>query len=228
MPFQVKKDPTRIAIIGTGDSWNLFPIQSDHTIYCLNDFVYFEKYQIMPDVLFILDILNEKPLIVAGISNLGDVISRINKMGVPLVAPYKYAEIPKSEAFPIKECVKEFGIPYFNNTISYMIAYALLKGAKEIDIYGVNQASSSEFFYEKASVEYWIGIAVGRGVKIIINGERSELISNKKRFGGNILYGYNQTFEEIMRAEKQFGDATIIDLSAPPKLVSRTVRQINK
>src|SRR3990167_4529782 len=152
--FEVKKDKSKVYILGTGSGCENTPKQSEAIYYCLNDYIKTEKYGIIPDILFIMDVLDEKPLIVSGIDNLGDVINRINQMGVPLIAPYKYAEIPLSQAFPIKECIKEFGLPYLNNTISYMIAHALLQGAKEIDIYGVNQASSGEYFYEKASVEY--------------------------------------------------------------------------
>ena len=225
--FEIKKNPEKIAICGTGSGWELLPIQSDHTIYCLNDYVYAEKYGVTPDVLFIMDILDEKPMVVAGMQNLGEVIQRINKMGVPLVAPFKYAEIPKSEAFPLEECEKQFGMAYFTNTIAYMIAYALLKGAKEIDIYGVNQASSSEYFYEKSGVEYWLGVANGRGVKISINGSKSELLSNKARFGGGLLYGYNQTAQDIKQLKEKFGTAIIHKLLAPEKPYSRIVRKVN-
>lgn len=227
MPFQIKKNKEKWAILGTGDSWNLFPLQSDHIIFCLNDYVYIEKYGIIPDILCIMDVIDEKPQIVAGLSNLGDIIQRINKLGCPLIAPFKYAEIPKSEAFPLEECVKEFGFPYFNNTISFMIAYALLKGAKSIDLYGVNQASSSEYFYEKASVEYWLGVANGLGVKITINGGKSELLMNKSRFGGNMLYGYNYTYEQFLEQKKKFGEQLVHHLTAPVQPISRTVRKIN-
>lgn len=226
MPFEIKKNPTKFQIMGTGDGWQLAPIQSDAIIYCLNDYVFKERYDIQPDVLFIMDVLDEKPQIVAGLNNLGEVVDRINKMGVPLVAPFKYAEIPLSRAFPLKECVQTFGLPYFTNTISYMIAYALMNGAKEIDLYGINQASSSEYFYEKAGVEYWLGIANGLGVKITINGSKSELLTNKSRFGGGILYGYNQTFDEVRMMEEKFGTPIVKKLSAPIPLKSRTVRKI--
>lgn len=227
MPFDLKKNPTKIAICGTGSGWELLPIQSDHTIYCLNDYVKFERYQVKPDVLFIMDVLDEKPQVVAGIDNLGDIISRINKMGVPLVAPFKYEEIPLSEAFPLDECVKQFGTPYFLNTIAFMIAYAILKGAKEIDIFGVNQASSSEYFYEKASVEYWLGVCNGLGIKITIHGERSELLTNKARLGGGILYGYHATYQHIKDNELKFGTQIIKRLLAPSRPLSKTIRKIN-
>ncbi len=225
--FEVKKRPDKIAILGSGSGWEHFPIQSDHTVYALNDYVYQERYGIKPDVLFIMDVLDEKPLVVSGVSNLGDVIQRINAMKIPFVAPYEYAEIPLSEAFPLKQCVKEFGIPYLTNTIAYMIFYAMLKGAKEIDIYGVNQASSSEYFYEKSGVEYAIGVAVGRGIKVTINGDKSELLRNKARFGGGLLYGYNMTYNQILEAEQKFGTQIIKQLSAPSKSESRIVRKVN-
>lgn len=228
MPFEIKKNKAKIAICGTGSGWQLLPVQSDHTIYCLNDYVYAEKYGVNPDVLFIMDVLDEKPMVVAGMQNLGEVIQRVNKMNIPLVAPYKYAEIPKSEAFPLEEIEKEFGMPYFTNTIAYMIAYALLKGAKEIDIFGVNQASSSEYFYEKSGVEYWIGVANGRGVKITINGGKSELLSNKARFGGGLLYGFNQTYQEIKALKEKFGIPIIHRLLKPEPQISRTVRVIKE
>ena len=214
-PFQIKKTNDEWVIAGTGSGWELLPRDTHKTIACLNDYIRVEKYRIKPDALFIMDVLDEKPQIVSGVDNLGEVVERINALQCPLIAPYKYAEIPLSEAFPIEECVKEFGIPYFNNTISYMIAYALLKGAKEIDTFGVNQASSSEYFYEKSSVEYWLGIASGRGVKVTINGPKSELLSNKARFGGNILYGYNQTYENVVMAKRKFGESMVKRLSNP-------------
>ena len=227
MQFEIKKNPEKIAILGTGGGWEHFPRQSNHTIYALNDYVKVEKYGIKPDILFILDILDEKPQVVSGQDNLGEIVSRINAMRVPLVAPYKYAEIPLSEAFPIEECVKKLGAPFFSNTICYMIAYALMKGAKEIELYGVNQAGSHEYAEEKGGVEYWIGIAVGRGVKVTINGKDSQLLRYKGRYGNNILYGYLQDFETIVGLKRKFGEPIVKRLLAPKKPLSRTVRQVN-
>lgn len=227
MSFPIFKNKKRIAICGTGSGWELLPIQSDHTVYCLNDFVNFEKFGVKPDVLFIMDILDEKPQVVSGIQNLGETIHKINKLGCPFIAPFVYAEIPKSEAFPIHEVVKGFGIPYFSNTIAYMIAYALLKGAEEIDIFGVNQAGAHEYLEEKGSVEYWIGVAVGRGAKVTINGKDSGLLKYKGRYGNSQLYGYLQNYQQIVEMEKKFGTPIIKQLSAPQPNVKRTVRNVN-
>lgn len=229
--FEIKKDPTKWMILATGDGWQMAPKETEKVVMCLNDYIFMEKYGIQPDFLCIMDVLDEKPQIVSGVNNLGEVISRINRMKVPLIAPYKYEEIPLSEAFPLEECAKKFGPLYFSNTVAYMIAFALLNGAKEIEIYGVNQASSAEYFYEKAGVEYWLGIAVGMGVKVIINGQKSELLGNKRRFGGNLLYGYQQTYEEILSAASKFGVGVVKKLSAqvaPANHVSRVIQTESK
>ena len=227
MPFSIKKDPKKIAICGTGSGWDLLPVRSNHTVYCLNDFVFMDKYQIRPDILFIMDILDEKPKIVSGIDNLGEVVARINKLDVPLIAPYKYAEIPKSEAFPLEEVVARFGVAYFSNTIAYMIAYALLKGATEIELFGINQAGAHEYTEERPSVEYWIGIAVGMGVKVTINGKDSQLLKHKGRYGSNILYGYLTDYDGFLRDKVRFGEGVVHQLSAPTRQHSRVVRRIN-
>lgn len=240
MPFQIQKNPKAVQIMATGEGWQLSPVETERIIYCLNDFIAVNKYQVQPDLLFIMDILDEKPKIVDGSDNLGAVIKRINDMRVPLVAPFAYEEIPLSQSFPLEKCVKEFGMPYFTNTICYMIAYALLNfvqqeqlegrdgkrlDAYEIHIYGVNQAGSHEYQEERGGVEYWIGVANGRGVKVVINGKDSQLMKYKGRYGNNILYGYLSTYEEYKAHKAKFG-SMIRQLSAPPKQLSRIVRKV--
>jgi hypothetical protein len=228
--FEIKKTPKAVIIAGTGDGYEFIPKNTNKTLYCLNDWIRIERFGLKPDILFIMDVLDEKPQVVSGIQNLGESIAKINQMKIPLIAPFKYEEIPLSQAFPLKECAEEFGKPYFSNTISYMIAYTLLEFLKiarkenpkirllndfSLSTYGVNQASSSEYFYEKASVEYWLGIANGLGVDITINGSRSELLCNKKRFGGSLLYGYNQTYDEIVHMNEKFGEQIVKKLFTP-------------
>lgn len=227
MSFEIKKDPSKVCILATGSGWELAPKESEKMIYALNDYVTIEKYNVRPDILFIMDILDEKPGIVSGQNNLGDTINRINQMRVPLIAPFKYEEIPLSEAFPIEECVKQFGLPYFTNTIAYMIAYALLNGAKEIELYGVNQAGSHEYSEERGGVEYWLGIANGMGVKVTINGKDSQLLKYKGRYGNDILYGYLQTYEDVISNKIKFGEINIRKLLAPQQPKSRVVRKVN-
>ena len=227
--FQVKKNPSKWIIAGTGSGWELIPQITDRIVFCLNDYVRIEKYGVKPDLLCIMDILDEKPQIISGSDNLGDIIAKINNMKVPLVAPFQYEEIPLSVPFPIEKCAKEFGVGamYFSNTIAYMIAFALMNGAKDIAFYGVNQAGSHEYSEERASVEFWIGIALGRGVKVTINGKNSQLLMYKGRYGRGLLYGYLQSFEEIIHQKAKYGEPIVRRLMKPPQVHARTIRKVN-
>ena len=224
--FTVKKDWSRWLICATGEGWQLQPRETNKIVFCLNDYVFAERYNVKPDLLCVMDILDEKPQVVSGKDNLGEIINRVNQMGAPLIAPFKYAEIPKSEAFPIEECVKEFGYPYFSNSICYMIAYALMKGAKELEFYGVNQAGSHEYSEERGGVEYWIGVAIGRGVKVTINGKNSNLLMYKGRYGQGMLYGYLQDYQSIVENKKRFGETVVRQLLGPKQPTSKDRRII--
>lgn len=225
--FEIKKDPTKWQIMGTGAGIELAPKRSSAIHLGLNDLIRVEEYGIELDLICIMDVLDEKPRIVSGHDNLGAIIQRINKLKVPLIAPYRYEEIPLSMPFPIEECKKKFGQPYFSNTIGYMIAFALLKGAKEIHMFGVNQASQSEFGIEKAATEYWLGVANGMGVKIIISGDKSELLRSKLRWGADVLYGYNKSYEGVIREKEKYGERLVKKLLKPLDNYARIVRQIN-
>jgi len=74
---------------------------------------------------------------------------------------------------------------YSESTISYMIWYACYLGATELDLYGIFMAAFDEYHEQLKSVEYWIGYARGKGIKVTIN-EPTQIC--KGRHG---LYGYD-------------------------------------
>ncbi len=210
----IKKDPKKVRLLGKGTGWDQCPDNDEFEVWGLNGLLFSHKKL---DRIFMMDVLDEMPSVVSGMWELDKVIERANELKIPLVAPMRYEEIPTAEAFPIKEAAREFGKPYFNNTIAYMICYALLKGVKEIQFYGINQAGGTEYFYEKGCVEYWIGLATGMGVAISIHGKHSELLINKARHGGSILYGYNVTYDQLDRTERKFGETIVKKLLEPKK-----------
>jgi hypothetical protein len=88
--------------------------------------------------------------------------------------------------YPIKEVVDYFGTDYFTNTVDYALALAIFKGFTEIDLYGVNMAWESEYSYEKPGVEFWIGQAMGRRIKVNVFGKESTILKTKD----GLMYGY--------------------------------------
>ena len=80
---------------------------------------------------------------------------------------YEKANVTR-ENYPFKEAEELVGGQYFNNSISYMIAYAILKGYKEIALYGMkfSAAIESKRDGEYQNVRELIFFARGRGIKV--------------------------------------------------------------
>jgi hypothetical protein len=63
-----------------------------------------------------------------------------------------------------------------------MLAMAIEFGATQIGLFGVNMAADSEYCQQRPSCEYFIGVAVGRGIKITIP-EQSDLLKTAYLYG---------------------------------------------
>jgi len=74
--------------------------------------------------------------------------------------------IPNSVHYPIERVMAELGThDYFTSTIAFMVALAIAEGFKEIGIYGIDLIIGREYFFEKACVEFYLGIAHARGIE---------------------------------------------------------------
>ncbi len=89
--------------------------------------------------------------------------------------------------YPLDEIIEEFDTDYFGCGIDYMIALAIYLGAKEIHIYGVWLALESEYAHQKPTVEFWLGIAKGRGIKVRVHGKKSQIM----RTPSGMMYGFH-------------------------------------
>jgi len=96
----------------------------------------------------------------------------LNSMNIPVYMQRPWDIVPNAVPFPLDNILKTFPRKYFTNTISWMIALALLEGFEEIGIWGVDMAVSSplrqqnEYSHQRPSCEYFIGIAEGKGIKV--------------------------------------------------------------
>jgi len=88
--------------------------------------------------------------------------------------------------YPLEEIQVFFDTDYFSNTVDYAIALAVYEGFEEIHLYGVNMEIDSEYAYQKPGVDFWCGIAKGKGIKVKIHGSRSKIMKTVDGF----LYGY--------------------------------------
>ncbi len=103
--------------------------------------------------------------------------------GQPVYMQQHYQDIPASRPFPLQGIVHHFRYPYYTNTVSYLIAFAIFEGAKSIGIWGVDMAQTVEYREQRPSCEWLIGWAMGAGIEVIIPDE-CDLLKTP------CLYGY--------------------------------------
>ncbi len=92
------------------------------------------------------------------------------------------ASVPTSVKYPLERVLK-IGPKYFTSTAAYMVALAILEGVSEIACYGIDCTVGTEYEYQKPCLEWWLGVALGRGIKVTIP-EASALLK------APYLYGY--------------------------------------
>jgi hypothetical protein len=72
--------------------------------------------------------------------------------------------------FPYAEANALFGSEYLTSSPAMMIALAILRDFKHIELYGVDMAVDDfEYFWQRPCVEAWIGFARGRGHDVILH-----------------------------------------------------------
>lgn len=102
----------------------------------------------------------------------------------PIYMQERYAEAPAAMKYPFATMVTEFPRGYLTNTLAYMIALALMEGVTHLAIFGCDYHTGSEYGPQRGCAEYWLGVAEGRGVQVLLPPSCDLL--NKP----SLLYGY--------------------------------------
>ena len=99
-------------------------------------------------------------------------------------SPNENANITRKN-YPFKDVEQLLGGQYFNNSISYMIAYAILKGYKEIALYGMRFDASHETRRngEYQNVRELIFFAKGKGIRVISPVDNNVMLKEYERYG---------------------------------------------
>lgn len=144
---------------------------------------------------------------------------RVMNSGVPIYTGVPDTSFcPTAVAYPLEDVLKRFGHPYFNNSVPYAIALAMLETALAIERGQPDEGYSSitlfgcDYHYDGASVhengrpcvEYWCARAQDlMGIQIGVAQGSNLLDSNKVPVRGiRPLYGYPEDFDwrELMKA----------------------------
>lgn len=118
-------------------------------------------------------------------------VSGLRMSKVPIYMLDKQDDIPMSVRYPIEDITKLVGkatgkeTPYLESSIAYMLALAVHEGVERVGIWGVDLHCESEWAYQRPNLEYLIGLARGKGVRVFIP-PQSALMTHQ--FG--VPYGY--------------------------------------
>ena len=74
---------------------------------------------------------------------------------------------PNAQRFPIESVEAEFG-SYWAAGPSYEIALAILEGFTEIQVWGIHLSTEQEYIDQRPNFEHLLGIARGRGIKVVM------------------------------------------------------------
>ena len=95
--------------------------------------------------------------------------------GTPVYMLKQEPDVPLSREFPMEavaDCIGRtcYGTAYIESSISYMMALALLelKPGDRIGIWGCDLSTGGEYAYQRPNMEYLIGLARGRGIKVYV------------------------------------------------------------
>lgn len=105
-------------------------------------------------------------------------------------------EVPDAVVYPRQAVFDYFGVKYFTNSISWMLALAIMemvpeRGGRalpgsELGVWGVDMmmagGAGSEYGYQRPSCEWLLGHAMGAGIKVQIPDE-SDLLKTAFQYG---------------------------------------------
>lgn len=169
------KPPRKVCIVGGGKSrweapfhddtwecWGLNDMQMDGVVwdrwFALHTLEHFENHY-----------------------TLGWIYQKImmRKLHVPIYVWEEFVDVPGCRIYPKEEveALTSWG-RYHCGSFDWMVALAILEGFEEIRICGVNLMESQEPISSRACLEYWIGVAEGRGITVDVRRTGSALMSN--------------------------------------------------
>lgn len=128
----------------------------------------------------------------------------------PIYMQRKFREVPASLRFPKERLLAEFP-RYFTSHAAWMVALALTEGVTHLGFYGIHYALDEEHKKQRTGCEFWMGVAVGRGVQIV-NPPGSPLLREPAW-----LYGYESHTGKRHAREQTGGKKPQTNLDLPPQ-----------
>jgi hypothetical protein len=138
-------------------------------------------------------------------SNIAAMLCWLKTHPGPIITSRAHPDYPGLVEFPLEAVLNEFQFDYFNSTAAYAVVYAIHLGVEKISIFGNDFTYPNAHDAEKgrACVEFWLGIAAARGIKISLPQTTSLMDAVMGREAR--LYGYD-TVDVVFHDQ---GDGTV-------------------
>lgn len=134
----------------------------------------------------------------------------------PVYMQRVFRDVPASVRFPRERVMAEYP-RYFTSHAAWMIALALSEGVTHLGFFGIHYALDEEHKKQRAGCEFWMGVAIGRGVQIV-NPEGSPLLREP-----GWLYGYESHDGKQHKRTQTGGKKPGVDYTLPPQDTKLTV-----
>lgn len=124
-------------------------------------------------------------------SNIAALLVWLKKSPVPVMTSRAHPDYPALVEFPLQDALNELGHDYFNSTAAYAVAFAIYTGATKISLFGMDFTYPNSHDAEKGRgcVEFWLGQAAARGIKLVLPKTTTLMDSCYPR--RDRLYGYD-------------------------------------
>lgn len=100
---------------------------------------------------------------------------------IPIYMVNRVEGIPNSVRYPIERMLAGTS-DYFTSTVAFMVALAIEEGFQEIGLWGIDMVANSEYAYQRPCVEFWLGIAHGKGITVTLP-QDTALCTQTHRYG---------------------------------------------
>jgi hypothetical protein len=136
-------------------------------------------------------------------SNIANMLKWMRTHQGPIYTSRVHPDYPGLVAYPLEDVINSVGVPYFNSTAAYAVAYAVHLGVKKISLFGLDFTYPNSHHAEKgrACVEFFLGIAIARGIEINIS-DHSTLMDAGER---DHFYGYDTLSVRLDRTPEGLG-----------------------
>jgi hypothetical protein len=151
------------------------------------------------------------------------------KLNVPIFSCTLDERCPDVVEYPLQEVLQKTKYAYLNNTVAYTLAYAIAEKVSDLHLYGIDFTHKAVNFAEagRACCEFWLAIAVSKGIKLHIANNSSLLDTNVSE--DQKLYGYHRLEDPLVSTTTQ-GEMLITKKSKlePPEPLDATPNIIGR